>query len=102
MMVTMKPKTEEFLNLLIWSAHLLIRPTFRNLTGSYESWAYRNGLLRQALRMEKQQLIDSNFNAGGDRLFRLTAQGRLRALGGRDPEERWARRWDGHWRLVLF
>ena len=33
---------------------------------------------------------------------RLSTQGRLHALGGRDPEERWARPWDGQWRLVLF
>ena len=42
----MQPKTEEFLNFLLWSADLLARPTFRNLTDSYESWAYRNGLMR--------------------------------------------------------
>ncbi len=35
----MQPKTEEFLNLLLWSADTLARPTFRNLTDSYESWA---------------------------------------------------------------
>ena len=43
----MKPKTEAFLNFLLWSADKLANPTFRNLTDSYESWAYRNGLLRQ-------------------------------------------------------
>jgi phenylacetic acid degradation operon negative regulatory protein len=26
----------------------------------------------------------------------------LHVLGGRDPEERWARPWDGQWRLVVF
>ena len=50
----MKPKTEELLNLLLWSAEKLTRPTFRNLTDSYESWAYRNGLLRQVSALEKQ------------------------------------------------
>ena len=42
----MKPQTEEFLNFLLWSVEMLARPTFRNLTDSYESWAYRNNLLR--------------------------------------------------------
>ena len=98
----MKPKTEELLNLLLWSAELLARPTFRNLTDSYENWAYRNGLLRQLSVLEKQQLVESNSSAPEERMFRLTAQGRLHALGGRDPNTRWSRAWDGRWRLVLF
>lgn len=98
----MQPKTEEFLNFLLWSAELLARPTFRNLTDSYESWAYRNGLLRQAATLERQQLLERDAGSSGDRLYRLTARGRLHTLGGRDPEERWARSWDGLWRLVLF
>src|ERR1043165_9196726 len=98
----MQPKTEELLNLLLWSAEKLARPTFRNLTESYESWAYRNGLLRQLATLERRQLLDRETSSNDDRLYRLTAQGRLHALGGRDPEERWARLWDGKWRLVLF
>jgi phenylacetic acid degradation operon negative regulatory protein len=98
----MNPKTEEFLNLLLWSAHVLTRPTFRNLFESYESWAYRNGLDRQVVRLERKGMIERDVNTPDDRLYRLSAQGRLHALGGRDPQERWARPWDGQWRLVLF
>lgn len=98
----MKPKTEEFLNLLLWSADRLMRPTFRNLTDSYEGWAYRNGLLRQVATLEKQQLVERNPASPDDRLYRLTWQGRLHALGGRDPQTRWSREWDGRWRIVLF
>ena len=98
----MQPRTEEFLNLLLWSAETLSRPTFRNLTASYESWAYRNGLLRQIASLEKQQLIERDLSAPDDRVYRLTWQGRLHALGGRDPQARWSREWDGRWRLVLF
>ena len=98
----MQPKTGEFLNLLLWSADLLTRPTFRNLTDSYESWAYRNGLLRQVATLEQQQFLERDASSPDDRLYRLSAQGRLHVLGGRDPEERWARPWDGQWRLVLF
>ena len=54
----MQPNTEEFLNLLLWSAEKLGRPTFRNLTDSYESWAYRNGLFRQVASLERQQLLE--------------------------------------------
>ena len=101
-LAAMNLKTEEFLNLLLWSADRLARPTFRNLTESYESWAYRSGLLRQAYRPQRQRLIEHDGGSREDRLFRLTALGRLRVLGGRDPEERWARNWDGQWRMVLF
>jgi phenylacetic acid degradation operon negative regulatory protein len=102
MLATVNPKTQEFLNLLLWSADILMRPTYRNLTDSYESWAYRNGLLKQVTRLEQQQLIERDSNSPDDRLYRLSAQGRLHVLGGRDPEERWARSWDGRWRMVLF
>ncbi len=98
----MSPKTEEFLNLLLWSAHLLTRPTFRNLTDSYESWAYRNGLLAQVTRLERRQFIERDTSAPDDRIYRLSVQGRLHVLGGRDPEDRWARPWDGQWRMVLY
>ncbi len=99
----MHAKTEEFLNVLFWSATVLSRPSFRNLTDSYETWAYRNGLLRQIQALEKRKWIERNKTAApDDRVYRLTAQGRLQVLGGRDPQERWAREWDGHWRLVLF
>lgn len=99
---TVKAKTEEFLNLLLWSADRLMRPTFRNLTDSYESWAYRNGLLRQVASLEREQLIEARGSDPRERVYRLTAQGRLQALGGRDPQARWSRAWDGRWRMVLF
>ena len=98
----MNSKTEEFLNLLLWSADVLARPTFRNLTDSYESWAYRNGLLKQLSRLQQRQLLERDSTSPDDRLYRLTARGRLHVLGGHDPVERWARPWDGRWRLVLF
>lgn len=98
----MQPRTEEFLNLLLWSADMLMRPTFRNLTDSYESWAYRNGLMRQMASLEAQQLLERDPESPDDRIYRLTWQGRLHALGGRDPQARWGREWDGRWRLVLF
>ncbi len=98
----MKPKTEAFLNFLLWSTDKFANPTFRNLTDSYEGWAYRNGLFRQVAALEKLQLVERDAASANDRLYRLTKQGRLHALGGRDPQARWKRKWDGHWRLVLF
>jgi phenylacetic acid degradation operon negative regulatory protein len=98
----MKPKTEEFLSFLLWSAEQFLQPTFRNLTDSYESWAYRKGLLRRVATLEQQGLVERDPTTPEDRIYRLTTQGRLRALGGRDPQVRWSREWDGRWRLVLF
>jgi len=98
----MQPRTEEFLNFLLWSADVIARPNLRNLTDSYESWAYHNGFGRQIAKLEKQTFLERVSDVPDDRLYRLTAQGRLHVLGGRDPEQRWARPWDGKWRLVLF
>ncbi|MBI3851475.1 MAG: hypothetical protein HY298_14550 [Verrucomicrobia bacterium] len=98
----MKSKTEELLNFLLWSADKLMRPTFRNFTDSYESWAYRNGLQQQLSVLKKGELIEAQAGSSDERIYRLTAQGRLHALGGRDPQVRWSREWDGRWRLVLF
>jgi len=98
----MDAKTEELLLTLLWTCDMFSRPTFRNLTDSYEGWAYRNGFLRQLQRLEKQQLLERLPAGSGDRLHRLTQAGRLHALGGRDPVAQWKRKWDGRWRLVLF
>jgi phenylacetic acid degradation operon negative regulatory protein len=72
------------------------------MTESFEGWAYRKGLRRQLQRLENQQWLERGPGPGGDRLYRLTEAGRLEALGGRDPEACWRRRWDGRWRLILF
>jgi phenylacetic acid degradation operon negative regulatory protein len=101
-LVFVNAKTEEFLNLFLWTAEQLTRPTFRNLTDSYESWAYRIGDLSKLHRLERQRWIERKTGGSNDRIYRLTAQGRLHVLGGRDPEQRWTRHWDGQWRMVLF
>lgn len=80
----------------------MLRPTFRNLTESYEGWAYRNGLLQQIRKLEQARLLERDVRVPNDRIYRLTWQGRLHALGGRDPDTCWRRSWDGRWRLVLF
>ena len=101
-MIRVKAKTEELLYLVLWACETLSRPTWRNLTETFEGWAYRSGLLRQLQRLEKQQLLERPAGDPRDRLHRLTEAGRLQALGGRDPEASWKRHWDGRWRLVLF
>lgn len=101
----MKPATEEFLYFLLWTADTLLRPSWRNVTGSdsFESWAYRNGLLRRLGELERLKLIETRTPQGGtERLVRLTAAGRESALAGVDPVPEWERPWDGRWRLVMF
>jgi phenylacetic acid degradation operon negative regulatory protein len=99
----MKAKTKLLLYHLLWTAGSLSRPTFRNLSQSFEGWAYRNGLLPEVRRLERLGVIESRFGAlDRRRLVRLTDSGRLLAWGGRDPEMMWAKDWDHKWRLVMF
>src|ERR1041385_6583810 len=101
-----KPKTEKLLSFLLWSCEKLARPTFRNLTDSYEGWVYRNGFDRQLGELRRQKLLESRSGerhpSVAERVLRLSEAGRLHAWGGRDPEACWRRKWDGKWHLVLF
>jgi DNA-binding transcriptional regulator PaaX len=95
-----KARTEIFLYSLLWTAEKLARPSFRNLNESFEGWAYRSGLSRQIAELERQDFLERRNRT--DRIYRLTTQGRVRALGGRDPEVWWMRPWDEWWRLISF
>lgn len=98
----MKARTEELLYTLLWVSEAAWRPTFRNLTESFEGWAYRQGLRQQLVALEKAQLLERQGERPTDRVHRLTQAGRLVALGGCDPVARWERQWDGQWRMILF
>ena len=98
----MKASNEELFYYLLWTTETLMRPTWRNLNESFEHWAFRTGLGRRLQTLAAQKLIELHPAPDHFRVVRLTEQGRLLALGGRDPIARWARPWDGSWRLVLF
>jgi phenylacetic acid degradation operon negative regulatory protein len=98
----MRTGNEELLYFLLWSADTLMRPTWRNLTDPFETWAWRNGLSRRLAELERRKLIEARPQPDLGRVVRLTGEGRRRALGGRDPIARWNRAWDGRWRLVMF
>lgn len=88
---------------LEWALDTQMRPTWRNLDSSFESWAYGNGLLRQVQRLEAQDFIESRRDAtSGQRVIRLTEKGLAAGRVGSDPEPRWHRSWDGKWRVILF
>ena len=50
----MGTKGEELLWTLLWASEMVFRPTFRNLTESFEEWAYRNGFQRELQRLERR------------------------------------------------
>ncbi len=102
MIAGVNAKTEELLYLLLWSADQLCRPTFRNLTDTFEQWTYREGFHRQLWKLERRQFLESQVGPGKQRFHRLTERGRVLALGGRDPVAAWNRPWDGQWRMVVF
>ena len=98
----MQARTEEFLYTLLWGLDLFMRPRLGRAMESYETWAYRNGLLRQMNRLQQARLIERKPAKGDQRIYRLTERGRIHAVGGRDPEARWSRKWDGQWRIAFF
>ncbi len=99
----MNAKTELFLYNVLWTADSMLRPSYRRLSNSFESWAYQNGFLRRVKDLEQKNYLESKEEPGGlDRVYRLTQRGIARALGGRNPEEQWQRSWDGKWRFILF
>jgi phenylacetic acid degradation operon negative regulatory protein len=99
---TVRPQTEALLYFLLCSADSLMRPTWRNLNESFESWAWRNGLGRRLVELERQNLLERHPEPNLSRVVRLTEAGKRLALGGRDPIAQWSRSWDGQWRLVIF
>jgi len=99
-----RASTEELLYVLLWTADSCLRPSWRHALdpGGFESWAWRNGLGRRLAELERRKLVERMPELSHERVVRLTEHGRIAALGGRDPVNRWARPWDGRWRLVLF
>jgi phenylacetic acid degradation operon negative regulatory protein len=70
----------------------------------YENWLHYKRLHPSQLSKLKTGGLIENSPAGDGASWalRLTEKGRLLVLGGRDPEERWCRSWDGEWRLLMF
>lgn len=98
----MSPRNEELLYVLLWYCDQLARPTWRNLSDSFEVWAWRHRLSRRLGELARLKLIEQVPAPDLTRMVRLTEAGRSIALGGRDPEARWGRPWDGKWRFVMF
>lgn len=98
----MKPQTEELLYELMWTLSFMARPSIHTLEESFESWAYRNGLLCRIHRLQALQLLECSDEGPDPRIVRLTEEGLRHAAGGIYPPERWSRPWDGRWRVLVF
>jgi len=71
---------------LLWSCDMLCRRTFRNLTSSFEGWAYREGLHGRLAALERRELLESAAAEGGGRRLRGWSSGSLKLAGSM----RWA------------
>ena len=97
----MKARTELLLYQLLWLGEQAAYPTFRKLSTSFESWAYTKGLIQAINRLEHKQLLETQ-GRSLDRVVRLTEKGQQLLIGNRNPENEWARDWDGTWNMVIF
>lgn len=91
-----------FLWELLALAESLSRPSLtRSLTG-FEERGFQGDISRHIHRLEVEAYLERQPGEKRDRLYRLTAKGRLAALGGLDPVREWGRPWDGRWRFFCF
>jgi phenylacetic acid degradation operon negative regulatory protein len=99
----MKPtaKSNDWLNLLLWTFDTLVNPSPRNVLESFDAWDYRHRLRFELKDLRRSGVLEVQGTAKA-REWRLTERGRVAANGGIDPISRWSRKWDGQWRLVLF
>jgi len=101
--LALRSKTEIWLHLHAWAtADALIGdgPSLR-ANMMYGSCDTRGFEMRLA-RLEKRLILERQPGGKKDRIYRLTARGRMIALGGRDPEACWNRKWNGLWSVILF
>lgn len=100
----MRQPALDFLTTLADVLCFLSRPTLANAIYGSRYWGTPGVTGRDLVELGKRGYLEMGGRGRNrkDRVLRLTAKGRLLALGGRDPEECWDRPWDGKWRMVLF
>ena len=81
------------------ATELLIRPTFIKLAPGH---GCSDDNFERKLRMLARRGIIDLPRATDRRIIRLTELGRHRIAPAVDPDQQWARPWDGIWRFVLF
>lgn len=91
------------LNLMLQMADAFAEVSLAALSAGWKRWIGPERFHRKLAQFERLGWLDAPAGkANVERVIRLTADGRLAALGGRDPEACWRRPWDARWRLVLF
>jgi phenylacetic acid degradation operon negative regulatory protein len=88
----------ELLDLLYWGTQAASRPLTHS---AFEVWQQWHGFSRSVARLEQNQLLLREQQAGRI-VCHLTDLGRMTSLGGRHPEQQWQRPWDGQWRMLVF
>ncbi len=92
---------EELLDALIWGLGVAMHPTLPHILGWCGNPSQEGRLRSHLRRLEEKRLLRREKRAD-QMVFRLTDAGQLAVWGGRDPQTRWNRRWDGSWRMVFF
>ncbi len=98
----LRPETELLLYCLLDTTDLVRFATSHVLAaGGFVDDLYPN-LGRKSAYLVRRGLLDEEITDQRKRIHRLTKNGIISALGGRDPNEGWDRPWDCIWRLVIF
>ncbi|MGH8018538.1 MAG: hypothetical protein ACREIA_09645, partial [Opitutaceae bacterium] len=74
------------------------------LKALWTTWTGEARFTRSLAQLEARGLVQ-RLQGGREvdaRIYDLTEAGRAAAAGGRFPPERWARAWDGRWRMLSF
>lgn len=91
------------MQLVILAADAFAEVSLAAVEELWKRWLGPERFHRKLAQFEALGLVERPVRAENvERIVRLTEQGRLAALGGRDPEMAWRRQWDGRWRLALF
>jgi phenylacetic acid degradation operon negative regulatory protein len=99
----MHPPIGPSLQLVLLLSEALADASLMVVNAAWERWMGPQRFQRKLAQFSKRGWLQSRVaNSVDERVVRLTASGRLVALGGRDPEACWRRAWDGTWRLALF
>lgn len=98
----MKIDTEEWLHTFSWTQDPIITLTNPDISRVYESWLHSLGTPPNIRHLQRINLLIKNDVPGHERLLKLTESAHIRIMGGRHPENMWARKWDGKWRMILF
>jgi len=94
-------KSEDWLAVLEWGLELIGNPSPARILEGFEAWNYRNRLRPQLKQLERAKFLERR-GSRKEQTLHLTPRGRLEALGGVDAQQRWARPWDGKWRMLIF